>query len=43
MKSKLTNFVSQIVSQTDCTKSERADLFEELLIHLELARGNSIN
>lgn len=38
MKAKLTDFVNQIVSQTDCTKMERADLYEELLIHLELAR-----
>jgi hypothetical protein len=35
---KLEHFVERIIQQTDCTKSEKEDLYEELLIHLELLR-----
>jgi hypothetical protein len=38
MKKKLERFVERMIQQTDCTKSEKEDLYEELLIHLELLR-----
>ncbi|MBY0099573.1 permease prefix domain 1-containing protein [Mesobacillus maritimus] len=38
MKSKFEAYVEKIVSQTDCTNDEKDDLFEELMVHLELSR-----
>ena len=38
MKSKFEAYVEKIVSQTDCTIDEKDDLFEELMVHLELSR-----
>lgn len=38
MKSKLEQYVKNIVRHTECSKKEKEDLFEELLIHLELSR-----
>ncbi|WP_404328681.1 permease prefix domain 1-containing protein [Mesobacillus maritimus] len=39
MKSNFEAYVEKIVSQTDCTNEEKEDLFEELMVHLELSRG----
>ncbi|MDZ5473596.1 permease prefix domain 1-containing protein [Bacillus sp. 31A1R] len=38
MKSKLEKYVTQIVQQTDCSKEEKEDLYEELLVHLQLSK-----
>lgn len=38
MKSNFKAYVEKIVSQTDCTNDEKEDLFEELMVHLELSR-----
>lgn len=38
MKSKLEQYVENIVRHTECSKKEKEDLFEELLVHLELSR-----
>jgi hypothetical protein len=38
MKSKLEQYVENIVRHTECSKEEKEDLFEELLVHLELSR-----
>lgn len=40
MKSKLEQYVENIVCYTEGSKQEKEDLFEELLIHLELSRDN---
>lgn len=40
MKSKLEQYVENIVRYTEGSKQEKEDLFEELLIHLELSRDN---
>lgn len=42
MKSKLEQYVENIVRHTECSKKEKEDLFEELLIHLELSRDRFI-
>ncbi|RFU62297.1 hypothetical protein D0469_20555 [Peribacillus saganii] len=39
MKSGLERFVENIVRHTDCSKEEKEDLYEELLIHLQMSRG----
>lgn len=38
MKSKLEQYVENIVRHTECSKKEKEDLFEELITHLELSR-----
>lgn len=38
MKSKLPQFVDNIVNHTECSKRDKEDMFEELLIHLEISR-----
>jgi len=42
MKSKLEQYVENIVRHTECSKQEKEDLYEELLIHLELSRDQLI-
>lgn len=38
MKSKFERYVKTIIRQTDCPEEEKQDLYEELLIHLELSK-----
>ncbi|WP_026702625.1 permease prefix domain 1-containing protein [Salibacterium aidingense] len=38
MTHKLENYVKRIVEQTDCSKSEREDLYEEMLSHVMMRR-----
>jgi hypothetical protein len=38
VKSNFEAYVEKIVSQTDCTNDEKDDLFEELMVHLELSK-----
>lgn len=40
MSSKLEQYVENIVRHTECSKEEKEELFEELLIHLELSRDS---
>ncbi|MED4204850.1 permease prefix domain 1-containing protein [Neobacillus mesonae] len=42
MKSKLEQYVENIVQHTECSKKEKEDLYEELLIHLQLSRDSFI-
>ncbi|MGG3889496.1 permease prefix domain 1-containing protein [Metabacillus fastidiosus] len=42
MKSKLEQYVENIVRHTECSKEEKEDLYEELLIHLQLSRDHLI-
>ncbi|MFE4350952.1 permease prefix domain 1-containing protein [Peribacillus butanolivorans] len=42
MKTTFERYVKKIVNQTDCTKEEKEDMFEELLLHLELSRDDLI-
>lgn len=39
----LSNYVQKIVDQTDCTKEEKEDLAEELLVHLEILTQEHID
>lgn len=43
MSEELEKYVERIVEQTDCSKSEREDLFEEMLIHLSISRDEEID
>jgi hypothetical protein len=43
VKSKFEAYVEKIVSQTDCTNDEKDDLFEELMVHLEISREELMN
>lgn len=38
MKSQLERFVMKIVQHTECSKEEKEDLFEELMVHLQLSK-----
>ncbi|MDL4840864.1 permease prefix domain 1-containing protein [Aquibacillus rhizosphaerae] len=38
MSSKMERYVKQIVEQTECSKDEKDDLYEELFIHLQLSQ-----
>ena len=38
MKNSFNKFLSEIVSKIDGTEEEKADMYEEMLIHLELTR-----
>lgn len=40
MKSRLERYVGSIVQQTDCSGPDKEDLYEELLIHLQLSRDS---
>jgi hypothetical protein len=42
MKTRLEQYIETIVQHTDCSKSEKEDLREELLIHLQLLREELI-
>lgn len=39
MKSTFERYVEKIVSQTECTKEVKEDMYEEIMIHLELSKG----
>ncbi|WP_025786368.1 permease prefix domain 1-containing protein [Sporosarcina sp. D27] len=47
MKHSFERFVKKVIQETDCSREEREDLFEELVIHLECAcedfKGNGYN
>jgi hypothetical protein len=43
VKSNFEAYVEKIVSQTDCTNDEKDDLFEELMVHLELSKEELMN
>ncbi|SEN55473.1 hypothetical protein SAMN05192533_11519 [Mesobacillus persicus] len=38
MKSNFEQYVEKIICQTDCNREEKKDMYEELIIHLELSR-----
>lgn len=42
MKSKIEQYVENIVCRTECSEKEKAELYEELLIHLQLSRDTLI-
>jgi hypothetical protein len=39
VKSNFESYVGTIISQTYCTKEEKEDLFEEMIVHLEQSRN----
>lgn len=43
MKSRLHQYVENIVTHTECSEKEKEDLYEELMTHLELTRDEFIN
>lgn len=42
MSHELKKYVKRIVAQTDCSKSEREDLYEEMLIHVYMIRNEQL-
>lgn len=40
MSHSFVRFVKKVVQETDCSREEREDLFEELVVHLECARDD---
>lgn len=42
MKTKFERYIRKIVNQTDCTKEEKEDMYEEMLVHLEMSKADLI-
>ncbi|MFJ7744493.1 permease prefix domain 1-containing protein [Peribacillus sp. NPDC097295] len=42
MKTKFERYIQKIVNQTDCTKEEKEDMYEEILVHLEMSQADLI-